>query len=59
VRKPLYERVVMINDKLFGYVHPETAASLNNLALLLQTQHDLAAARSLFERALAMGDELA
>jgi tetratricopeptide (TPR) repeat protein len=34
--------------------HPDTAASLGNLARLLQAQGDLAGARPLFERALTI-----
>jgi tetratricopeptide (TPR) repeat protein len=39
---------------VLGPQHPDTASSLNNLALLLKTQGDYAAARPLFERALAI-----
>jgi tetratricopeptide (TPR) repeat protein len=41
-----------------GPEHPNTAASLNNLALLLGDQGDLAGARPLYERALAIKDKL-
>ncbi len=37
--------------------HPATATSLNNLALLLKDQGDLAGARPLFERALAISEK--
>ena len=43
-----------ISEKSLGVEHPETATSLNNLALLLQDQGDLAGARPLYERALAI-----
>jgi hypothetical protein len=38
--------------------HPDTATSLNNLAFLLQRQGDLAGARPLFERALAIRERV-
>ena len=47
----------MIVEKLFGPEHPDTAISLNNLATLLQDQGDLAGARPLFERALAIREK--
>ena len=37
-----------------GERHPDTAASLNNLAVLLQAQGDYAAAKPLYEQALAI-----
>ncbi|MBO9313908.1 MAG: tetratricopeptide repeat protein, partial [Chloroflexus sp.] len=37
-----------------GPDHPDTATSLNNLALLLSEQGEYAAARPLYERALAI-----
>ena len=52
--RPLYERALAICEKVLGPEHPDTATSLNNLALLLQDQGDLAGARPLFERALAI-----
>jgi Tetratricopeptide repeat len=39
---------------VLGPEHPNTAQSLNNLAVLLQAQGDLTGARPLFERALAI-----
>jgi hypothetical protein len=41
-----------------GPEHPDTATSLNNLALLLQAQGDLAGARPLYERALAIREKM-
>jgi tetratricopeptide (TPR) repeat protein/transcriptional regulator with XRE-family HTH domain len=52
--RPLFERALAIRKKVLGPEHPSTAASLNNLALLLRAQGDLAAARPLLERALAI-----
>ena len=39
---------------MLGKEHPDTALSLNNLAVLLEAQGDYAAARPLYERALAI-----
>ena len=43
---------------MLGPEHPDTATSLNNLAVLLQAQGDLAGARPLFERALAIREKV-
>ncbi len=42
---------------MLGPEHPDTATSLNNLACLLKDQGDLAAARPLYERALAIREK--
>jgi tetratricopeptide (TPR) repeat protein len=55
--RPLFERALAIRDKALGADHPDTAVSLNNLALLLRAQGDLTAARPLFERALAIREK--
>ncbi len=52
--RPLFERALAIHEKALGPEHPDTATSLNNLAVLLQDQGDLAGARPLYERALAI-----
>ena len=52
--RPLCERALAITEKALGPEHRDTAVSLNNLALLLQTQGDLAGAQPLYERALAI-----
>ena len=49
----LFERALAINEARLGADHPETATSLNNLALILADQGDLAGARRLHERALS------
>jgi tetratricopeptide (TPR) repeat protein len=56
--RALYERALAINEKVFGPEHSETAASLNNLGLLLWAQGDLAGARPLHERALAIREKV-
>ena len=45
-------------EKALGPEHPETATGLNNLASLLQAQGDLAGARPLYERALAIREKV-
>ncbi|HMK78956.1 MAG TPA: tetratricopeptide repeat protein [Xanthobacteraceae bacterium] len=54
--RPLLERALAIREKVLGPENPDTAASLNNLAYLLQAQGDLAAARPRYERALAINE---
>ena len=51
---PLFRHAQASYEKALGPEHPNTAGSLNYLALLLQAQGDLAGARPLFERALAI-----
>ena len=46
----------MIYDEVLGPEHPDTVASLNNLANLLHSQGDLEGARRLTERSLAIHD---
>ena len=55
--RPLFERALAIREKVLGPEHPDTATSLNNLAVLLQDQGDLAGARPLYERALAIREK--
>jgi tetratricopeptide (TPR) repeat protein len=56
--RSLFQRALAISEKVLGPEHPDTAMSLNNLALLLKDQGDLAAARPLFERALAISEKV-
>jgi len=51
---PLFERALAVHEQVLGPEHPHTALSLNNLARLLQDQGDLAGARPLLERVLAI-----
>src|SRR5271165_1025339 len=55
--RPLFERALAIREKALGREHPSTATGLNNLALLLKDQGDLAGARPLYERALAIWEK--
>jgi CHAT domain-containing protein/tetratricopeptide (TPR) repeat protein len=47
-----------IHKQVQGERHRDTAASLNNLAMLLQAQGDYAGARPLYEQALAINKEV-
>jgi tetratricopeptide (TPR) repeat protein len=53
----LFERALAICEKALGPMHPYTAMSLNNLALLLKDQGDLIGARPLYERALSIHEK--
>src|SRR6266480_2112277 len=54
---PLKERALAIAEKALGPEHRGTAATLNNLALLMHDQGDLGRARQLYERALAIAEK--
>jgi CHAT domain-containing protein/Tfp pilus assembly protein PilF len=51
-------RALALRQAVLGARHPDTAVSLNNLALLLEAQGDSAAARPLIEQALAISKEV-
>ena len=53
-----FERALAIKEKAARPRASQPVTSLNNLALLLQNQGDLAAARPLYERALASAEPL-
>ena len=53
----LFERALAIHEKALGTEHPDTGASLNNLASLLRAQGDYAGAKPLYERALAIHEK--
>jgi tetratricopeptide (TPR) repeat protein len=42
--KPLFERALAIDEKVYGKDHPDVATNLNNLAGLLRDQGDYAQA---------------
>jgi tetratricopeptide (TPR) repeat protein len=52
-----FRDALAIKEKVLGPEHPETATSLNNLAIVLRGKGDYAAARPLQERALAMHEK--
>ena len=54
----LFRRALAIREKALGPEHPETASSLNNLALVLKIQGDFANARLLYERSLAILEKI-
>jgi tetratricopeptide (TPR) repeat protein/transcriptional regulator with XRE-family HTH domain len=56
--RPWFERALAIREQVLGPGHPQTAESLNNLALLLWDQGELAVAKPLFERALAIRERV-
>jgi tetratricopeptide (TPR) repeat protein len=52
-----FRDALAIREKTLGPEHPDTATSLNNLALLLRHQGEFAGVRQLFERALAIWEK--
>ena len=56
--RPWKERAVAIREQVLGPDHPDTATSLNHLAVLLWEQGEPAAARALNERALAIRERV-
>jgi tetratricopeptide (TPR) repeat protein len=52
--QPAIERARALSERVLGADHPATAASLNNLALLYNTQGRYAEAEPLYQRALAL-----
>jgi tetratricopeptide (TPR) repeat protein len=55
--EPLFRRSLQIREKHLGSDHPDVAVSLNNLALLLQTQGKYADAEPLYRRALKIDEK--
>jgi tetratricopeptide (TPR) repeat protein len=56
--RQLFERSLAICEKTLGPEYPDTATSLNGLALLLMDQFDFVGARQLIERALAINEKV-
>ena len=52
--EPLWQRALAIRERALGPDHPDTAQSLNNLAVLYRDQGRLAEAEPLWQRALAI-----
>eukprot|EP01041_Mallomonas_annulata_P001232 gene1232-2390_t len=49
---PIYQKAIIVKRNTFGNMHPSLAATLNNLAGLLQSQGKVDDAKQLFEEAL-------
>ncbi|RUP51353.1 Tetratricopeptide repeat-domain-containing protein [Jimgerdemannia flammicorona] len=56
--EPLYERALIIREKVLGSEHPDTAQYLNNLAIFYRGQGDYDKARLLCERALSIREKV-
>ena len=54
--EPLYRHALAIRERALGPDHPDTAASLNDLAYLLRMQDRYAEAEPLYHRALAISE---
>ena len=50
--EPLYKRALEIRERVLGPDHPDTATSLNNLAILYDNQGRYEEAEPLYKRAL-------
>ncbi len=55
---PIWKRILEIREKALGPDHPETATSLNNLALLYKIQGIYAKAEPLYLRALVINEKV-
>src|SRR5450755_1608167 len=55
--EPLYVRALAINEQQLGPNHPDTANSLNNLALLYDNQGKYEQAKLLYQRALTIYEQ--
>jgi len=55
---PLLRRALSIKEKVLGKEHPDTASSLNNLALLLKSKGDYDSAEPLYKRALEIFEKV-
>ena len=51
-------RALAIREKVLGPKHPDTAAGINNLAILLDAEGDLDGSHPLKERALAIREKV-
>jgi len=56
--EPLYQHALALNEKTLGPEHPDTAASLNDLAQLYQAQSRYAFAEPLYQRALRIRERV-
>jgi len=56
--EPLYQRALAIREQVLGPEHPDTALSLNNLAMLYDSQGKYEQAEPLLQRALAIQEQV-
>jgi tetratricopeptide (TPR) repeat protein len=56
--QPLYERALKIREDVLGAEHPDTAASINMLGVLLHERGDFDRAEALYKRALEIREKL-
>jgi tetratricopeptide (TPR) repeat protein len=56
--EPLYRRSLAIRETVLGAEHPDTASSLNGLAVLLYSKGDYDGAEPLFRRSLAIREKV-
>ncbi|MDP3284559.1 MAG: CHAT domain-containing protein, partial [Desulfobacterales bacterium] len=56
--EPLYKRALAVAEKVLGPEHPNTALSLNNLAMLYESLGDYSKAEPLYKRALAINEKV-
>jgi len=55
--RDVLDRLIVLDERLFGPGHPEVATDLNNLGSVLRVLGDLAGAKRCFERSLAIEEE--
>jgi tetratricopeptide (TPR) repeat protein len=55
--EPLYQRALVIREKIHVIEHPDVAVSLNNQALLYKKQGRYAEAELLYQRSLAISEK--
>jgi tetratricopeptide (TPR) repeat protein len=56
--KPLYQRALVIREQVVGSQHPDTATSLNDLAILYREQCEYEQAEPLYQRALTIREHV-
>lgn len=56
--RPYYERALAVRERVLGPDHPDTATSLNNMAILCYYEGNLPAAADLMRRALAIWEKV-
>jgi tetratricopeptide (TPR) repeat protein len=56
--RPLLERCLAMQERHLGRDHPDVAATLNDLAIILKAQGELAEAKAMYERGLAIDERM-